>query len=275
MKLARKYADDNVKFKYLPFIGNRILKIYLPYVVWVVAYYFYGVHRGWIDLDWTALPMHILTGDIEDHLYFVVVMMQFYLIFPLFLRLHKQTTPRLGIILALPITILARMWFDTGGIFLSHLMFFAAGCYAGAFYKEFVRGLRKFKGLLYPAYIVFAAAHLFMLYQDITGNFNYAHRETMTVIFCILSILVFYHICLCLNKSPKKLLRGGVLSRNLSMSSYYVYLAHVLVLFETERQLYIRGVDAAQWYWIMLAAGIIVPFAASMPYVKIKQILKS
>ena len=43
LKLSGKYYDDNVKLRYFPFMRNRILKIYIPYILWVVIYYFYYV----------------------------------------------------------------------------------------------------------------------------------------------------------------------------------------------------------------------------------------
>lgn len=271
LKLSRKYT--NVRFRYFRFIFNRFAKIYLPYVFWVVIYYFYFIHREFITkLDWSELLRYIRTGELVDHFYFVVVIMQFYVLFPLFLYFCKKTTPRLGIVIAFPLTIAARIWFDTSGIFLSHLVFFIAGCYAGVFYKGFLLWLNHFRKFFYSMYLIFTAAHLTMLFKDVTHRFNYQYRETMTVIFCILSILVFYQICVNLNKSPKKIESGGFLVRNISTASYYIYLSHVLILFEASRQLtYFEIFDPMHRYLIMLVTGIIIPFVVFIPYAKIKE----
>ena len=274
LKLSRKYADDSIKLNYFQFLGSRLLKIYLPYVFWVAAYYFYFINRGLLAFNWQELLIYIGNGQLVDHLYFVVAIMQLYLLFPLILRFCKKTTPIIGILLTLPLTIAGRIMLDSSAWFLSHIIFFVLGCYAGAFYDEFLNWLKRLRFLLYPSYIVVAGAHLFMSFQHSIGNFNYEHRHTMTVVFCALSILVFYHICVILNNSAKKREHGGLLARNLSSASYYVYLSHILVLLEVQRRLaYFGAFDSLHRYLIMLAIGIIVPFAVFVPYVKLKQML--
>ena len=270
LKLTRKYA--NTKFNYPSFLLSRFVKIYLPYLFWAILYYIYFVYNGWREFSWSQLPIDLLTGRFIDHLYFVGAIMQFYVLFPLFLIFCKRTTPRLGILLALPITIAARIYLDTAIVFLPHILFFVAGCYVGLQYERFVAWLKKSKGFIYPAYFVATGAHLFLLFLDITGRFEYQYRETITVFFCIFSILVFHHICLCANKSPKKREHGGFLSRNLSLASYYVYLAHVIVLYEAHRLLthHFEIFDPMQRYLIVMAAGVIIPYALFLPYAKIK-----
>ena len=275
LKLARKYADDNVKLRYFPFIGNRFLKIYFPYVCWVVVYYFYLMEFGYgVYFDWTELLIYIGTGQLVDHFYFVIAIMQFYLLFPIILRFCKKTTPIIGILITLPLTILARVFLDSSSWFLTHTIFFVVGCYAGAFYEDFIQWLKRFKSLLYSAYLVVAGAHLFISYQHSLGYFNYEYRHTMTVLFCTLSILIFYRICVTFNESTKKQQCGGFLARNLSSASYYVYLSHILVLNEAQRQLtQFEMLDSFHRYLIMLAAGVVIPFAAFVPYAKLKQAL--
>jgi len=274
LKLSRKYSDTELK--YTSFLTNRVVKIYLPCVFWAIIYYFYYVWRGFLPFSWSELPVFIATGQFVDHLYFIIAIMQFYILFPLFLHFCKRTTPRLGIVIAIPITIFSRMFFDTSVVFPPHTLFFVAGCYAGLLYEDFITWLKKFKFFIYPAYIIVTFAHLFMLHQDITGNFNYTHRETMTVVFCSLSVLVFYHICLSLNKSQQKKEHGGFITRNMAAASYYVFLSHVIVLFEAHRLLryYLEVTNPLLHYLIVLSSGLIIPYAVFIPYVKLKELLK-
>src|SRR5579875_688876 len=81
------------------FWGRRGLIIVVPYVAWVVIYWAVGFaglrgdtipgNAGSIRLDLKSVGQQLITGP--GHLYFVFVLMQFYLVFPLLLVLLNRT----------------------------------------------------------------------------------------------------------------------------------------------------------------------------------------
>jgi peptidoglycan/LPS O-acetylase OafA/YrhL len=75
------------------FWRRRLLAVALPYVTWTVIYFALGIvqsgQAGGIDGDAGRLGSLLLTG--YDQLYFLVVLMQFYLLYPAFLWLVRRT----------------------------------------------------------------------------------------------------------------------------------------------------------------------------------------
>ncbi|MDD4792007.1 MAG: acyltransferase [Firmicutes bacterium] len=79
---------------------RRLLDPGIPYVVWSIIYTLLAIRRGRQISACTFLRL-LATGKAWDHLYFIVLMFQFYLLFPLMLRalqsLRRQPWLWLGI----------------------------------------------------------------------------------------------------------------------------------------------------------------------------------
>jgi len=82
------------------FWGRRFLLVGAPYVVWSVIYYALNTPNAWAG-GWAArLGLALLTGTACYHLYFLLVSLQVYLVFPLLQRLLRRTEGRHGWLLA-------------------------------------------------------------------------------------------------------------------------------------------------------------------------------
>ncbi|WP_170119239.1 acyltransferase [Tumebacillus permanentifrigoris] len=77
------------------YLVKRVREIIIPYVIWAVFYYFYW---AWDRADhaWHDLPSVLLTGSGYYHLWFVAMIFQFYLLYPLFRLLFKALQPYLS-----------------------------------------------------------------------------------------------------------------------------------------------------------------------------------
>ena len=98
--LVHRYRDNTVRAR--PFWRRRFLLVGVPYVVWSVVYTGLGLVTAPLPIGPALLGLlrNVATGTAWFHLYFLLVSLQFYLVFPLFRRLLLVTRGRHGMLLA-------------------------------------------------------------------------------------------------------------------------------------------------------------------------------
>ena len=81
--------DDARKHNWSSFYFKRFQVIAIPYLLWSIFYYALVIHieGKTIGESWLSFLTHLLIGSNYAHLYFIVVIVQFYLLFPLLHRL--------------------------------------------------------------------------------------------------------------------------------------------------------------------------------------------
>lgn len=111
------YNHGEGNFHYGTFLRKRFTQIFIPYAIWTMIYYLWsgmvpGSTSGFL-IDWGRL---ILSGEACYHLWFMVAIMQFHLLFPFFrwLLLRFKKTPGPVLTLAL-LAYVGLMWFNTDG----------------------------------------------------------------------------------------------------------------------------------------------------------------
>jgi peptidoglycan/LPS O-acetylase OafA/YrhL len=98
--LAYAYADLN-RAGLGRFYWRRFVSVGIPYLCWTAIYYLYtfrASHYGSTGKALWAIPHLLYVG--YYHLYFLLVIMQFYLVFPLLLILLRRTKGHHGLIAA-------------------------------------------------------------------------------------------------------------------------------------------------------------------------------
>ena len=101
-----------------PFWRRRFLYVLVPYAVWTVVYYVFGELTSTApDLSWSVLGGHLLAGDAQYHLYFLLVTMQLYLVFPWLVRFVRATARQawwvLGAVAVADVAWLAELQYGT------------------------------------------------------------------------------------------------------------------------------------------------------------------
>lgn len=79
------------------FYKRRFSRVLIPYVIWTVLYVLYNQRHLVLQLQWQELgsyffahlPGHLLRGNAFSHLYFILIMVQLYALFPLLHRWLK------------------------------------------------------------------------------------------------------------------------------------------------------------------------------------------
>ncbi len=269
IKLFYKYNDG--KFNYAKFLLGRFLRVYIPYVIAVCLYYIVFVYLldldGFHEFDWRELLGFIFRGDISAQFYFVVLIVQFYLLMPLWVLISKIKSNVFGIILisvSLLITILSRMYFPqiaawlieaVGGInlpinnpaagidipstiitlgqytnkcFTSYLVFWVAGMYIGINYEKFADMISASKPVIYIGWFIMAVSHCILSYMALGGIIRYTLEPIVVVMFCLFSIFGFYIYVDNLTVSLERMGKGFLSS--IAGAAYDIYLIHCLII---------------------------------------------
>ena len=244
-KLAMQVWDKPLGLgDYLRYCLRRVRKIYLPYVLWVVIYYlaFWLIHyvRGEVGEFFS----YLLIGNLSSPFYYIVIVMQFYLLMPLWRWMVRHLSPFVGMSLSLLVTLLMQQlpallpfpYYDR--IFPTYLLFWTAGLYMGRYYRG-VRLLRNGWNLVLAGLGAVLCAAL-ACWQYATGQWV-LNLDLIKLCADLLSIFFLQSLCLFLTKAPQKL--QNLLER-LSQCSFFVYLSHCLFLTLVTAFLQSRGVSS-------------------------------
>lgn len=252
--------DLAAPFAYGKFLRRRFKAVLFPYLIWSTFYlvhdnHFYG-YQLFPDFDYAAEIYFF--GLAKYHLYFLVILIWFYLLMPLWIFLVKRMTPaRLILLLAAQVAFdywssysvglwqfinslppdsllhMALKWrlnwlvlhyvfvFVLGGVLAVHSQRFFAWCAAR---KKII------STIFFIALITLLGYYYFLIYAK---NFspleavNTAHQLSPPGIFYTIAASIFLFALFQFGKLPSSLKKFlSVLGKN----SYFVYLAHPLVI---------------------------------------------
>ncbi|MBT0566253.1 acyltransferase [Williamsia sp. CHRR-6] len=247
---------DKPDFSVRSFYARRLKLVVIPYLVWSVAYWAYAV----IAADGpSALPysLHSLSesltwGTAGFHLYFIFVIVQFYLLFPLIrillratrnhhmalvavslavqlvtLYVFTQTTPPAG-------TWLATNWWHAYATFLPYQFFVIAGAVAAVHRDRFDAMIRGRGGLIVAGLILAGAFAVGAFIYEINSGTKPIDASSALnpclqplIIMLIVSI---YAAALWWSDRRERTPRFNAVVDYASNRSFAIFLSHVLVL---------------------------------------------
>lgn len=228
-KYFMKYCDGG--FNYGSFLKSRIKTVVLPYVLWNVIYYLALIPLGYFIFNPAELAGYILKGNMISHFYFVVVIVQFYLLMPFWLWLVKRADARIMIPMSLVIMIafgqyIAPGWRYNDRIFLKYIFYWICGCYAGANYKAFAEGLKKYFRAILCIFVAIAVTDAALTLINASGIRYIGGLENIHIAYCTAAIMCTFGIFLWKSKKTDIGL-FNVINRQ----SYNIYLSHCLFLY--------------------------------------------
>lgn len=149
-----------------PFWRKRILAVGLPYLVWSAIYtWFCSPQLDWAGF-WNLYLQNLINGGAMYHLYFLVVSIQFYLLFPAFLALQRAMRNHPWILLAAaavlqaginaaetylpppPPGLLGYLWANDGTLLPSYLFYLVLGGVAAMHLDTFTAWVRRNTALI-------------------------------------------------------------------------------------------------------------------------------
>ena len=244
-KLAMQVWDRPLGWRdYLRYCLRRVRKIYLPYVLWVVLYYlaFWLIH--YVRGEAGEFFSYLLIGNLSSPFYYIVIVMQFYFLMPLWRWMVRHLSPFVGMSLGLLVTLLMQQlpallpfpYYDR--IFPTYLLFWTAGLYMGRYYRG-VWMLREGWNMALAGAGALLCAGL-ACWQYATGQWV-LNLDLIKLCADLLSIFFLQSLCLALTRAPRRV--QDLLAR-LSQCSFFVYLSHCLFLTLITAFLQSRGVTS-------------------------------
>jgi peptidoglycan/LPS O-acetylase OafA/YrhL len=230
------------------FWRKRFLFVGVPYVAWTVIYYAFSFVSGpHPPFSWVTLGEDLFNGDAEYHLYFLLVSLQLYLVFPLLMRFVRATAHRAVLVLAivgsLNVAWLAALqWVNGpagwGGFFWTHAfellptyaVYVLAGAYAAMHLQTLLGLLRSYRHrLLVWAVGGLAFTELAYIVQTAWMDPRSANNPLQPVmIVCSASVVVLLALAGDAWASSRR--RGLAAVRRGSDISFGVYLLHPIIL---------------------------------------------
>ena len=237
--------DLNAPFEYGNFLRRRLKAVLIPYLFWSTLYI---VHDNRVN-GWQLFPEPDYAAEIyafglaKYHLYFLVILIWFYLLMPLWIGLVRRLTPaRLLWLLAAQILFDAWSSYCVGAsdnlfvkwrlnwLVLHYVFIFALGGVLGVHSQRFFAWCSAHKKIVGATFLItlttLLAWYYFLigvLHYSAEAAVNTAHQLSPPGILYTIAASIFFFTLFQFGKLPapfKALL--SVLGKN----SYFVYLAH-------------------------------------------------
>lgn len=251
--------DLRAKFSYRDFLRRRFKTVLIPYLVWSLVYL---IHDGWLYGVGFPNPLHLayilFFGNAKYQLYFLVLLLWFYLLMPLWIAMVRRANIRLLLGL-LVVQVAFDYWssFDTTfnlfiygladssplkpflmyrlNYWVMHYVFiFVLGGYLAVHIEAFMRFMRERRTAITALFAASLLAILGYYYQLIytTGYtpleaINTAHQLCPAGIFYTIMASLFFFTIFTYNSYPDWLKSA---LHSLGYHSYFAYLAHPLVI---------------------------------------------
>ncbi len=213
--------------KWLSFWKKRLPKLFMPYFIWASLYFIIYATQGYYPVDLKFYLKGLLQGSFIYHLYFMVIIIQFYLAYPIFHWLQSKVgTEKLFLL-----TLMVQFLFIfiplplQDRIMPTYLSYFTLGMLLNTNAKPSQKS---------PSYYMIAFGIMGSVYTaefiQSTNNGVYINARLATVIYILFSLIACYTLLMTL-KSLGRLYQDIAPEVNfLSQSTLTLYYAHPLVL---------------------------------------------
>lgn len=273
--------------KLTEFFKKRMLTLAVPYVLWTLIYYFDQLHFSQAVFSLKAFLMHLLLGTAFYHLYFMPIIFQFYLLYPLFNWLSKKVKPSILLMLSLVLFVLyigngltvMSQWHLPWPIkaeipysdrfFMSYLPFYALGLALAQSYTLFESRIKYILAISIPVYLVSEYSHLlgridYFVYQK-NPPWQLPLAWEISSFFAIVLLIALFGYFRKHSLIPH-------LVKTLSGLTFTLYLAHPLILQICEIKLsFLATKSLTLFYAITFILCISLPLIFAYGINRIKQ----
>ncbi len=234
---VKLFLNKSGKINYGKYYFGRFTRIIIPYIIWVFIYYCYFCSKDFFEFSVRDFIGYLLRGDLSAHFYFIIILVQFDILTPLWRLLYRKGSPAVHLMFALIVTVISSQYLmpilttlfpsapaiDFTNCFLRYQIYWTAGCLIGKNYEQFRSYLKNNILPICIGFILCAALNGALAIA--TVRHIPVWMEFVHIMYCISALLFFYMI--------SQLFAGNSILKPLSLvdrASYSVYLLHCLVL---------------------------------------------
>ncbi|MDQ0196662.1 acyltransferase [Paenibacillus wynnii] len=305
--LFYNYIDRPLNGRMLgKFYGKRLLYIIVPYVVFSLLYFILKMYAGntWnlpAEEQINKLGKYLLKGTAYTHLYYVILIFQFYVLFPLFLWCMQKSrrvaawAPLIGLLMQWGFVLLNRYmtrngyWeLSKGSLAITYFSYFLLGAAIAIYYSSLKKwlipsreGWRSGKGIawvsLWAAWVAAGIVHVELWFSSYTKGtvINSLWYEAFSNLHALLSCLVLMQLSFLLYGWGHS--RLAVLLSSIGACSFGIYLLHPALLY-FYREIPFHGGSLAYTAaiaggWLVALLGSWLVVALAFRYVKLSWIL--
>lgn len=247
------FVYNNRPFSVKSFWLKRFSLVFIPYVLWSIIYVMINNHVQTFNEYLKLSLWNILTGEASFQLYYILLSLQFYAIFPLFLRFIKKVanhpwhTLAISFILQILLLYFDFYYLQTGSfsqlpavkqfvhyqdrIFLMYEFFFILGGFAAVYMNTIQTFFAKYGR--YVLFLFIATLGLYVLYYytqlnqfRLSTGLATSVLQPSVAIYSTVALIFFFYIAFIWAKSRK----GFGLIKIISDTSFGIYFVHVLML---------------------------------------------
>ena len=238
------------------FYLSRTKRIVLPYLFVFGLFCVYFVRTGILAPDLPYFLRECLTGGLVGHFYYVAILCQFDLLFPLWRGIVRKCSPFLTVFVSFVTMNLCRAYLPevvrllsgfeltlNSRLFTTYLFYFVCGIFCGTQYDRFAEFLDKRRMELTILWTVTGVLDCVLIWVIRNGLYYPAWGDDFHALYCTAAIL-------CSLSYARKFLDVHPtfpeipFIRHLANASYNVYLIHPLIIFEIDRRMGSAGISS-------------------------------
>ena len=222
-KLFKSYEKRPLNTK--SFLKRRFNKIAVPYFIAVLIYMIYFGSKGWLE---DGIFKSVFLGTVSAHFYYIVILLQLYLLFPILFRLFKRHS-RTTFLCSAIITLFCVIFLQSGywdRFFGTYIFYFVFGMFWAKYdLYEKIRGYMRIIAIAYAVLLIF---HLTFLYLSNHSGIAYSAYPVINMLYVIFAMIMLYAVSYdFLQKISVVMALSGILGKY----TYTIYLYHCLVIF--------------------------------------------
>ena len=241
----------NRREKYSVFLAKRVKTILIPYIAAVFVYYLFFVyvlkHFPFSIKDFAG---YLIRGDIAAQFYFVIVIMQFYLLYPIWCVVLDRIQPLYAVIAAAAVNAVFGWYLIfisdkligytplfQDRIFTTYAIYWILGIYAGKYYDRFIGFINKHCVLVSVLAVMAAVTDAVTFLLNRYGRLTPIHLDMIHALYCLLIIPALFASAYKIKEHTNGFIR------TMDKASYYIYLVHVLFIFILDKGLEYLGFE--------------------------------